>query len=191
MRAAQSHWLAGLLGIATINGCDDAQLRSYVERLECGMTLQEVESIFDVEIRAVGDHRLGEYRASFGRDAVWMEFTDDRLRSATTQMITGLSSARLSPKKNLCTGELTYFVSLEWIAELQEADVFLNGQLVAEKASSGLVLEVNEGEHLIRLEKSGIAPVEWKLVLDEDSFGDQWIDFEDFERLPGETGPSP
>ncbi len=150
------------------------------------MTLQEVKGSA-VEIEAVGEHRLGEYRANLGRNAVWLDFTDGSLRSATAQTITGLTSARLSPKKDLCTGELTYFVSLEWIAELQQPDVYLDGELVAEKAASGLVLEVSEGEHVIRLESPGILPVERRIVLDDSSFGDQWIDFENFERLPNEA----
>lgn len=165
-------------------GCEGAQLRSYMEQLECGMTLQEVRRIADVQIVDVGEHRLGDHRASFDRDAVWLDFVEGRLRSATAQRITGLTSARLSPKRDLCTAELTYFVSVEWIAELRQPDVYLDGELVAEKAASGIVLEVGQGEHVIRLETPGIEPVEKRLVLDEESFGDQWIDFED---LPPEA----
>jgi hypothetical protein len=69
---------------------------------------------------------------NFGRNAVWIEFADGRLRSATAQTITGLTTARLSPKRDLCTGELTYFVSVEWVAELQEPDLYLDGELFAE-----------------------------------------------------------
>lgn len=187
MRVAQSHWFTVFIAAsATVHGCEGAQPHSYIEQLECGMTLQEVKGSA-VEIEAVGEHRLGEYRANLGRNAVWLDFTDGSLRSATAQTITGLTSARLSPKKDLCTGELTYFVSLEWIAELQQPDVYLDGELVAEKAASGLVLEVSEGEHVIRLESPGILPVERRIVLDDSSFGDQWIDFENFERLPNEA----
>lgn len=191
MRAVQSHWLAAfVLAIATAHGCQGTQVRSYMGQLECGMTLQEVMGISDAQIKAVGQYRLGNYRANFGRNAVWLEFAEDQLRSATGQTITGLTSARLSPKKDLCTGGLTYFVSLSWVAELekfQKPDVFLNGELVAKRAAPGLVLEVSEGEHVIGLESPGFMPIERRIVLDEDSFGDQWIDIEDFERLPGEA----
>ncbi|MEM1205740.1 MAG: hypothetical protein AAGN66_21095 [Acidobacteriota bacterium] len=171
--------------VVALQGCKTSQLRSYVDQIECGMTLQEVRSISKVEIKAVkGDHHLGDHRANFGRDAVWMEFADGRLTSATTQTITGLTSSRLSPKKNLCSGELSYFVSLEWAAEIREPDLYLDGKLVARKAVSGLVVELGEGQHVVRLEAPGIMPVEKRLVLDETSFGDQWVDFVDFERSP-------
>jgi len=188
MRVAQSHWLAVfLMASAAAHGCEGNQRHSYMEQLECGMTLEQVRGIAKVQIKAVGEHRLGDYRASFGRNAVWLDFADGRLRSVTAQTISGLTSARLSPKKDLCTGKLTYFVSVEWVAELQQPSLYLDGELAAEKATSGLVLEVSAGEHVIRLEKPGIVPVERRIVLDEDSFGDQWIDIEDFERLPDEA----
>jgi hypothetical protein len=185
MKVAQTHWLALLiLASAAARGCQGAQIRLYMTQLKCGMTIQEVKAVSKVQIKAVGGHRLGEHRANFGRDAVWLDFVDGRLRSATAQTLTGLTSARLSPKKDLCTGKLTYFVSVEWIAELQEPNVYLDGKLVAEKAVSGLVLDMGEGDHVIRLERPGIVPLERRLALDEGSFGDQWIVFKDFERLP-------
>jgi hypothetical protein len=183
MSVARSHWFAVFLMIgAAAHGCERSEPDSYLGQLECGMTLEQVRRISEVQIKAVDKHRLGDYRANFGRNAVWLDFADGHLRSATAQTITGPTSARLSPKKDLCTGKLTYFVSVEWVAELQEPDVYLDGELAAEKATSGLVLEVSEGAHVIRLERAGIVPVERRIVLDEDSFGDQWIDIEDFER---------
>jgi hypothetical protein len=180
MRVARSHWFAVfVIASVTAGGCQSAQLRSFMEQLECGMTLQEVRRIADVQIEDVGEHRLGDHRASFGRNAVWLDFVNGRLRVATAQTITGLTSARLSPQRDLCTGELTYFLSVEWLAELRQPDVYLDGELVAEKAASGIVLEVGPGAHVIRLEAPGHEPVEKRLLLDESSFGDQWIDFKD------------
>jgi hypothetical protein len=152
------------------------------------MTLQEVSSISDAQIKPVGQHRLGNYRANFGRNAVWLEFAEDHLRSATAQTVTGLTSARLSPKKDLCTGGLSYFVSLSWVAELekfQKPDVYLDGELVAERAAAGIVLKVSDGEHVIRLESPGFVPVERRIVLDEASYGDQWVDFLEVDPLAG------
>lgn len=187
MRVPRSHWFAAfVIANITAGGCQGAKLRSYMEQLECGMTLQEVRRIAEVPIKEVVEHRLGDYRASFGRNALWLGFVDGRLRSATAQTITGLTSARLSPKRDLCTGELIYFVSVEWIAEFRQPDVYLDGELIAEEAASGIVFEVGQGEHVIRLETPGIVPVEKRLVLDESRFGDQWIDF---EHLPPNAPP--
>lgn len=158
--------------------CGDVQVRSYMDRLKCGMSLRQIEELSKFEIKPVGQHRLGGYRASIGRNAIWMEFSEGRLTSVTVQTISGLTSARLSPKRDLCTGQLTFFVSLEWPAELQDSNVYLDDRLVAENAKSGLVLEVRGGKHVIRLEKPGVASTIRTLALDESSRGDQWIDIQ-------------
>jgi hypothetical protein len=183
MKTVPLRYLILVIGAGlSLQGCESSQVRSYMSQLRCGMSLQQVQALSRFKVKPVGQHRLGGYRANIGRGAVWMEFGDGRLTTVTAQTISGLTSARLSPKKDLCTGQLTFFVSLEWPADLQGTDVYLDGQLAAENAKSGLVLEVREGEHVIRLERQGRAPIVKALALDESSRGDQWIDIDPVAR---------
>lgn len=185
MKRARPLCLAVLVASSTLaRGCESGRMQSFLEGLTCGMSLEEVKELQDIEVVKVDHERLGDYRVNFGRNAVWMVFDVGRLTSVTSQRITAPSSSRLSPTKDLCTGRLTYYVSLEWITALESPDVYLDGQLVAENAQSGLVLEVSEGTHTIRLEKAGVVPIVKTIVLDESSFGDQWIDFETFQSSP-------
>jgi hypothetical protein len=132
----------------------------YGSNLRCGMSVPEAQALAGRPVMAASSKPgLGTHRVDGKWHDLWFTFRDDRLVSVISATIDGLTSARLSPKRNLCTGELTFFLNLEWVVPLQGADVFLDGKVVEENAASGLTLEVSSGNHELRVVKEGHEPI--------------------------------
>lgn len=153
-----------LLGLLLLTGHCRSRDREwgdkYVSQLRCGMSVAEAQDLAGRQVQATSYKTdLGTHRVDGKGHDLWLTFRDDRLMSVISGEINGLTSVRLSPKLNLCSGELTFFLSLEWIVPLQGADVFLDGKMVEENASSGLTLEVSSGDHELRVVKEGYEPI--------------------------------
>ncbi len=156
---------------------DPRWVETLLSQLRCGLTLAEIQSLTDREIEESGLDHLGSH-GIYGKMAdIWLDFQDDQLVSVTSGRVDGIASVRISPKKNICTGDLTFFVQLGWVVPLQGSTVFLDGQKVAEEASAGLMLQVSAGEHEIRVLKDGYAPITKKLILGPDDPGRYQLDF--------------
>ncbi|HWM94595.1 MAG TPA: PEGA domain-containing protein [Thermoanaerobaculia bacterium] len=148
----------------------------FVSRLECGMSLAQVQGLTDSPVQPTNTQaRLGGYWVDSKWADVWLDLRDGRLVSVTSGRIDGLTHVRLSPKKDLCTGALTFFVSLAWVERLQGADVYLDGKKIEGNASSGLIFEVSSGDHELRVVKEGYEPVVKRLHLDAEDQGRQDI----------------
>ncbi len=125
------------------------------ERLQCGMSILEVQSLTKrkVEVERMVP-RLGTHRISSSVTDVGLGFSDRGLESVSLAKVHGILQIRRSPRRNLCTGELTFFVELQWVDVFQGASVFLDDEQVAEDAHSGLIVEVPQGVHALRVETS-------------------------------------
>ena len=161
--------------------------RELAGKLECGMTVEEVEGLAaeqGLELRSPLDPWLGQKNVRRGHSALWLRFNvQDRLEWATLSQMDGwrIMATRLSTRRNLCTGELTYQVRLDWTVELEGAAVFLDGQQVEPE---GGTITVSAGEHEVRIEKAGYDPIVRNLDLGPEDRGDQSIDLRNIELVP-------
>jgi hypothetical protein len=97
-----------------------------------------------------------------------------------------IMSRRLSSRRDLCTGELSFVVRVNWTYEMEGADVHLDGRPVTagDWADVRNLLIVSVGTHEIRFEKVGFQPVVKRLELTPESAGEQRLDFHDHELRP-------
>jgi hypothetical protein len=140
-------------------GREEAWVEKLVPQLQCGMSLPDVQNLTAHTIKPSAMPELGTHQVDGKRSDLWLGFRNGGLVSVISGTIDGLTSIRLSPKRNLCTRELTFFLSIEWVVPLQGADVFLDGKVVEENTSSGLILEVSSGDHELRVVKEGYEPI--------------------------------
>lgn len=155
-------------------------------RLRCGMSLDQVRQLTDRAVEPTSTMPwLGSYRVDGERADVWLDFEDDRLVSVITGKIDGLSSVRLSPKENLCTGELAFRLNLVLLSrELLGAAVYLDGRQVASMDEIRQDIEVSDGVHDVRIELEGFLPFVTKLERGPGDLGEQRLEIRaDGERL--------
>lgn len=151
------------------------------------MTLEEVQRLTSKEFQTLeaGAHPwLGRHYVSKGYADLWLRFNEqNRLEWVTLSKMDGwrIMATRESPRRNLCTGELTYQVRLDWTVELEGATVSLDGQ---EVQPDGGQITVSAGEHEVRIEKAGYEPILRQLQLGPEDRGDQRIDLRDVTLVP-------
>lgn len=156
-------------------------------KLECGMTFEEVASLAEehgLELGSPSDPWLGQKNVPKDHSALWLRFNaQDRLEWVTLSQMDGwrIMATRLSPRRNLCTGELTYQVRLDWTVELEGATVSLDGQEVQPDAG---MITVSAGEHEVRIEKAGYESIVRHLDLGPEDRGDQSLDLRSVELQP-------
>lgn len=180
-----------LASSATGCGAWPTWAREYSGRLECGMTLEEVEGLAaeeDLDLGSPLDPWLGQKNVRRDHSALWLRFNEqDRLEWTTLSQMDGwrIMATRLSPRRNLCTGELTYQVRLDWTVELEGAAVFLDGQQVQ---PDGGKITVSAGDHEVRIEKVGYEPIVRHLDLGPKDRGDQSINLRNVDLVPVKEG---
>jgi hypothetical protein len=131
-----------------------------IPHLQCGMSVAEVQALAGRQVETTSNKPdLGTHRVDGKWSDVWLTFREDRLVSYVTGRIDGVASVRLSPKQNLCSGTLTFFLSVEWVVPLEGADVFLDGKAVEDNASSGVILEISAGDPELKIFKEGYQPI--------------------------------
>lgn len=174
---------AYVLGLAVLlAGCGTyRQKTSWVEelvsRLDCGMELSDVADLGDREIRPNrAKTELGTHRIDGEQADVWLGFEGGHLVTVTAGYIDGMTSIRRTPKENLCTGELTFIVTLEWTEEFQGSSIFWDEALLKKHAFSGFQFETSAGSHELRIEKAGHQPVVKRLNFGPRDRGDQQIE---------------
>lgn len=181
--SASAARLAVVLALAA-GGCDSAHAWPYwAEKLEgqlrCGMTLVEVQRIVSGPVTALesGPHpRLGGYYVEKGHSTLWMRFDQSgRLQEVTLSSVDGwrFIATRLTPRRNLCTGTLTFFLRILVTRDFDDARFFLDGKEV--QLGDG-VLEVSPGFHVLRIEKGGSVPIVRHLMFRSTDRGDQRLD---------------
>lgn len=183
--------LLALTSSATGCGSWPIWARELSGKLECGMTLEEVENLAAEQghdLRSPSDPWLGQQNVRKDHSALWLRFNQqDRLEWVTLSKMDGwrIMATRLSPRRNLCTGELTYQVRLDWTVELEGATVSLDGKEVQPDAG---IITVSAGEHEVRIEKADYDPIIRHLDLGPEDRGDQSLDLRKVELVPVRGG---
>ena len=155
--------------------------------LRCGMTLEEAQQLAGGHIEALeaGAHPwLGRYYVRRGHTDLWLRFDEQaKLEWVTLSRVNGwrIMATRESPRRNLCTGELTFQVRLDWTAELEGAKVYLDGR---EVQPEGGKIEVSAGQHEVRIEKAGYQPIIRHLDLGPGDRGDESLDLREVDLRP-------
>jgi len=148
-------------------------------KLHCGMSLQEIEDIAKARIIEVGEgYPWGTHFISRGRSDLWLDLPGDQLKALQISKVDGwrVMATRESPRRNLCSGQITFFLRILWTYDLSEADLFLDGEKVEPSSRKNELIEVTAGEHQLRIKKEGYASIIINLQLDESDDGEQRID---------------
>jgi hypothetical protein len=177
MQAAKMKSFASWFWLVLALSCGSSdQGQILFRRLRCGMSIPEIEKATGHQVKGTeSQQRLGSHKIHTDRSEVWLEFSEGGLVSVTEGRKSGFTSLRLSPKRNLCTGGLTFYISLEWEYPLQGSDVLLDGSLVESNAASGLIFEAASGKHRLEIVKKGYRPVVRDLNLGAEDAGRQDI----------------
>lgn len=161
------------------------------KQVQCGMTLAEVQDLTSrkVEVERLmprfGTHRISDQTTDLG-----LRFTDRGLESVSLSKVYGVLQIRQSPRRNLCTGGLTFFLELQWVETFQGSAVYLDGELVAEDARSGLIVEVPLGSHTLRVETLTAGVAVKQVIFESDDSGNRLCVLT-HEDLPDDSGPEP
>jgi hypothetical protein len=160
--------------------------RDLSSRLECGMHVEQVRELTTKEVRPVvaGGHPwLGDYSVDGGRsDLALMLDKKEGLESIALFQVDGwrIKSTRVSPRRNLCSGELTFLLRIRWSYALLGAEVYLDGQEIDPEAwVRPELLEVSGGLHELRFLKEGHEPVIRTFNLELGDRGEQLVDLPD------------
>jgi len=146
-----------------------------VALLRCEMTIEELEALVDMEIRPAIPTTY--YRNTYATHAVYknhasvkLHFENTKLKGFARWKPWGLMGVYISPKTNLCTGELTFLLSLRPGEGFFDAAVYLDGTKIEDPWNS---FTVSAGQHELRIEREDHEPIVKHIQLDEDDLGDQ------------------
>lgn len=152
-----------------------------VSSLECGMTTAEVQTLAGQELQPVtstafrgvyGTHTIAE-----GNTSVWLHFEENHLQAVSRWRPEAwkLKAIHMSPKKNLCSGDLSFFLRLFRPAALKDPTVYLDSTEV-ENFPWARPFEISRGEHVLRVEEKGYKPIIKHLHFSEDDPGELWLE---------------
>lgn len=159
-------------------------------KLSCGMQIEEIRGLTEKEIRPVaGGHPwTGDYRVDGGRSELALMLSQDGgLQSIALSQIDGwrIMATRLSPRRNLCTGESIFLLRIGWTVTLSEflegADVYLDDRRLEPEHKS--LFEVPEGKHELLFFNDGIGLIR-HLDLKPGDRGEQRLDLIEDELRP-------
>ena len=151
------------------------------------MKLEKVQeqTTHSIQMLEAGAHPwLGRYYIRRRNADLWLRFNaQDQLEWVTLSKMDGwrVMSTRQSPRQNLCTGELTYQVRLDWNVKIEGALVYLDGHEVQPQAGK---IIVSAGQHQVRIEKAGYEPIIRHLDLGPEDRGDQSLDLRQVTLIP-------
>jgi hypothetical protein len=148
------------------------------------MRIQEIRNLTDNELEpAAGGHPwTGNYGVRSGRfELALMLANNGGLESIVlSQDRMMLPATRFSPRRNLCTGEVTYLLRITWSYALLGAEVYLDGREIDPRAwVRPQLLEVSGGFHELRFVKEGHEPVVRTFNLEPGDRGEQLVDLPD------------
>ncbi|HKI05361.1 MAG TPA: hypothetical protein VKK31_25500 [Thermoanaerobaculia bacterium] len=149
--------------------------------------MRELETVAEREVITEGGERpwLGRHRISRGHSDLWLQFADEGgLKSVILARPDNLQTMRLSPRRNLCTGELTFRLRILLPAELLGATAYLDGERTATLDDLQEDFELTIGQHLLRIEKEDHEPIIKNLQLGTRDRGDQRLDLTEVDLWP-------
>lgn len=177
IRAAAVLLLAGVLSCASWSWPQWSE--ELVSSLDCGMAPQEVRDLAGQDLKPVTSVAFrgvyGTHTVDKGDVTVWLHFDEGRLEGVSRWRPEAwkLKSVHISPKTNLCTGELSYFLRLSLQAALDDPTVYLDGEKVEDPWERPL--EVTEGDHELRIEAGGYQPILKRVSFPEGDSGHRWL----------------
>lgn len=143
------------------------------ELLSCNMPLNTFEENSGHELApnsAMAE--LGTHVIRGDNVDIWLRFEKGQLQSYLLTKLQGYKGVYVSPRTNLCTGDLTFLLRLSRPHGLEGARVSVNGTEVTE-FPWGAPYEVPGGKVEIRVEHDGYQPITRRLVLDANDAGEQ------------------
>lgn len=146
-------------------------------QLECGMSLEQIQAKSNRRIIEAG-RPWGTHFINKGHTDLWLDLSQDRLEAIQLIRIDGwrFMSTRSSPRKNLCTHQLSFFLRITWSSALYGATLYLDDRQLEPSERDGTLLQVSSGSHEIRIEKAGYEPIIRRFELGPEDRGDQSID---------------
>ena len=134
----------------------------FAQQLECGMDSETIESLTSRNV--VTWTSLGRLQTAFisrGNTDLELYFDDEGLAAIAISKVDApkVMSTRLTPLRDLCTGELVFLLRLTWTEDLEDAIIYLNGKRVKEEDWLGPFLGITAGQHELRVEKEGYKPI--------------------------------
>jgi PEGA domain len=174
----------------SLSGQSPKWVTDLVSELECGMTIEEVQRLTRREINFPGNSRffLGSHYLSntLGSIDIWLGLEQGHLRYVTLSKIDSLKTTRLSPRRDLCTGELSFLLRIVWTQDLTGSGVYLDGRKLEKDAYAGPVIIVPAGDHELRVEKDGFEPIVRLLRFSPNDRGDQKLNLSAEDLRPSE-----
>lgn len=161
--------------------------RHLLDELKCGMSLQEIETLADQKVIVEEGKRswLGKHRISRGHTDLWLQFTDQGgLQSVILAQPDSFKTVRLSPRRNFCTGKLTFRLRILLPEELLGSAAYLDSERTATLDDLQEDLELVIGQHQLRIEKDGYEPIVRHLHLGPRDRGDHRLDLTEVDLRP-------
>lgn len=159
-----------------------------VNALHCGLSKADVERIAGQELQPVTSVALhgvyGTHTIEKEKVTVWLTFEANRLESIARSRLEQwkLKAVYLSPKENLCTGELSFFLRIYRPECSSQASAFINGAAL-EDYRWGDPLELALGAHEIRVKCENKPDIVVPLELTSEDRGNHILAGEAFEAV--------
>ena len=144
------------------------------------MRMEEIQRLAKVKVIAA-QRPWGSHFLNRGHTDLWLDIDNSKLKGIRLVRTSGwkFMETQSSPRINLCTGELTFFVRLRLPKNLQGWQVLVDGNALSARARNMMVLELPPGTHEISVTKEGGASLSKEIMIQSDSPGEFQIDFTD------------
>lgn len=148
----------------------------FVAQLRCGLSLQEVvelaEQYRSIKVLEHDEPGWANHLVRRKNTTISLFVGREGLELVSRSDVTGMQRVRVTPRRNLCTGEATIELSIIAPKSFEGAGVFLDGdKLGAIPPSLLTTIRVPLGEHEVGVQSPGGASAVIRLQLDEQSAG--------------------
>jgi hypothetical protein len=141
------------------------------------MKLNEIRDLTEKEILELdgGHWFFGTARVSTNWHDLWLRFDNEGLQAVTWGSATDSKNTRLSPRFDLCSGDLSYLLTVTWTNDFVGANVLLDGELIEMNARVAPPIVLSTKPHELRVEVDGCLPIVRHFNLTADDRGDQSV----------------
>lgn len=160
-------------------------------KLRCGMELEDIRSLTTRKVHELEYEHwfLGSHYISTAWYDLSFRFDDGGgLEAVTWGAAENSKTLRYSPRTNLCTGRIDFYLWVTWTYDYVGADVFLDGAYVDQEERPWPYLELPSGPHELRIEVEDFQPVIRRFDFGENDRGDQWLELTEKDLYPLTTG---
>jgi hypothetical protein len=182
------------LAFMVLMGCsgERREVDEYIRRLECGMSVETARDLARQHgLDALTATELGQYQTGRSRHTVMIGVSAGRVEWVQARVDGPLKRVESTPVRNLCTGEVQVFVTVDAPPPFIGASVHLDGRLVATFRASAVTIRTTPGKHALRIEKAGLRPfVKTLVVTDETGVVRLTIEEQDLQVSPFPGFPS-